>query len=68
MLTFKEDFHSHPISDADGEAHKCKWRYWSQGHSSDIQSSVDNVMKDMENHKLQDFSKVKGGKQKMYYL
>ena len=58
MLSFKEDLLFCPISDAEGKAQECKWRHWSRGHSSDIQSSVDDIMKDMENHILQDFSTV----------
>lgn len=55
MLTFKEDFWSTPISDAEGETQECKWKYWSQRQRSDIQSPVDSSMKDIENHILQAF-------------
>lgn len=49
LLTFKEDFLLCPITDADGEAQECKLRYWSGGHSSDIQPSLDNIVKGTKN-------------------
>lgn len=45
-------FQSCPMTDVEVKTQECKWTCWSQKHSSDIQSSMDNVMKDMENYIL----------------